>query len=583
VDRNLKGDGAFEAGKPTIEVDVAIVGGGPAGSTAGSLLKKYGPSLSVLIVEREQFPRDHVGESQLPGVSKVLQEMGCWEKVEAANFPIKVGATYLWGTSSELWDFDFVPVTEIGDLARPGEFAGKRSRMAFQVDRAIYDSILLEHAEEMGCQVWQNSPARSVRLDGGRIESLELGDGRKIKARFYLDCSGHTGILRRSLGVEAEYPTGLQNVAMWNYWRGADWAEKIAGEGTRVQVISVSNGWLWFIPIGADRTSVGLVTPKDHLKNSKLSVSELYGQALSNSPRISKLLAEASAEGPIQTTKDWSFVAKRMVGPNWMLVGESAGFADPILAAGLTITQGGAREAAFTILEIERGANPDLLMRLYAERQTSVIKTHIRFADYWYSANAQFADLQEHVAQIASDSGLQLSPEKAWAWLAQGGFIDSEDGASQATFSPEAMMAIGQKLSDLPSERKIEGSNVFTVNVDGASKSFTSTYSIGRVIPLQTLERGGKKWPMRYPFDAIYTALSVSPRLADILATFRKTVEKFPPEQRGLEGFRMMLSLETLIRDGWVDAAYDPRQGLMKPYQVNEMIHWHEEGKSLAV
>src|SRR5579871_1868392 len=92
-----------------MNVDVAIIGGGPAGSTTGALLKKYEPGLNVLILERERFPRDHVGESQTPPVPHVLAEMGCWDEVERAGFPIKIGATYCWGKSHELWDFDFAP------------------------------------------------------------------------------------------------------------------------------------------------------------------------------------------------------------------------------------------------------------------------------------------------------------------------------------------------------------------------------------------------------------------------------------------------------------------------------------------
>ena len=566
-----------------IEVDVAIVGGGPAGSTAGCLLKKYNPSLSVLIVERERFPRDHVGESQLPGVSRVLDEMGCWEQVEAANFPVKVGATYLWGRSSELWDFDFVPVAEVGSIDRPGVYKSKRSRMAFQVDRAVYDHILLKHASSLGCLVWEGVGVRSASVSSDKIEGLELSDGRFVRAGHYLDCSGHSGILRRALGVGIDSPTALQNIAIWDYWRGARWPERIGGEGTRVQVISVRNGWLWFIPIGTDRTSVGLVTSREHFKASGKMPALLYKEALAESSRISGFLDGASAEGPLQTTKDWSFVAERMHGPNWMLVGESSGFADPILAAGLTITQAGAREAAFTILEIERGTNAELLKRLYSERQRTVLNTHIRFADYWYSANAQFVDLQAHVAEIARESGLDLSPEKAWAWLAQGGFIDTEDGASLATFSPEAMMAVGQKLSDLPAARAIESCNVFTLKKRPVDRKFLPTYAGGRVRPLLVFKKDGKHWPMRYPFDAIYHALRASSRLSDLLASFKAVVEKFPEEQRGLEGFRIMLSLETLIRDGWVDASYDPEQGLMKPYQVNEMVHWHTEAQPVGV
>ncbi len=101
------------------EYDVAIIGGGPGGSTCATFLKKYMPDLKVLILEREAFPRDHVGESQLPPVCRILHEMGCWEKVEAANFPIKIGATYKWGRSQELWDFEFIPAEGFIDEPRP--------------------------------------------------------------------------------------------------------------------------------------------------------------------------------------------------------------------------------------------------------------------------------------------------------------------------------------------------------------------------------------------------------------------------------------------------------------------------------
>ena len=99
--------------------DVAIVGGGPAGSTAGTLLKKYGPDLRVLILERENFPRDHVGESGLPPIGHILAEMGVWNQIEAAGFPIKIGATYRWGKTKDLWDFEFVTAGNfIGDALR---------------------------------------------------------------------------------------------------------------------------------------------------------------------------------------------------------------------------------------------------------------------------------------------------------------------------------------------------------------------------------------------------------------------------------------------------------------------------------
>ncbi len=222
--------------------DVAVVGGGPAGSTAGTFLKKYNSNLKVLILEKEKFPRDHVGESQLPAIGDILVEMGCWDKVEAANFPIKIGATYRWGKSSELWDFDFVSPTEFKDEARPAKYEGQRTLTAFQVDRAIYDEILLHHAEELGCEVRQETAVAKVEVQGDRVHALHLSNGDQIVARHYIDASGHIGVIRRALGVKSDIPTKLQNIAIWDYWTNADWAETIGIGGTRVQVMSLAQG-----------------------------------------------------------------------------------------------------------------------------------------------------------------------------------------------------------------------------------------------------------------------------------------------------------------------------------------------------
>ncbi len=154
--------------------DVAIVGGGPAGSTCGGLLKKYRPGLEVGIFEREVFPRDHVGESQLPLISKVLAELGVWDEVEAAGFPVKIGATYRWGNSDDLWDFNFLAGGEFADEPRPARFEGQRTRTAFQVDRAVYDKILLDHARELGCEVFEDCGVRSVEVSNDRVDRLVL-------------------------------------------------------------------------------------------------------------------------------------------------------------------------------------------------------------------------------------------------------------------------------------------------------------------------------------------------------------------------------------------------------------------------
>ena len=137
-------------------------------------------AISVLIIEKAKFPREHVGESQLPGIGAVLDEMGVWDKMEAAEFPIKIGATYRWGNSPELWDFEFIPLSIYKDEGRPGKFEGQRRMTAWQVDRAIYDDILLRHAESVGVEVWEETAVRGAEVEGDRIRSLTLDDGRIV-------------------------------------------------------------------------------------------------------------------------------------------------------------------------------------------------------------------------------------------------------------------------------------------------------------------------------------------------------------------------------------------------------------------
>ena len=259
-----------------LDYDVAIIGGGPAGTTVGCLLRKYAPELRVLILEREKFPREHVGESQLPPIGAVLDEMGCWDKVEAANFPIKIGATYRWGKKADLWDFDFLADVAFREEPRPGKFEGQRVQTAFQVERAVYDDILLRHAEELRCEVREETAVVKVHADGDRVTGLELKDGSQVTAKHYVDASGHGGVLRRAMGIEVTVPTRLKNIAIYDYWENAEWATEIGIGGTRVQVMSQSNGWLWFIPLGPTRTSIGFVCPAEYYKSLDENPEELY-------------------------------------------------------------------------------------------------------------------------------------------------------------------------------------------------------------------------------------------------------------------------------------------------------------------
>lgn len=559
---------------------VAIIGGGPGGSTTGSLIKKYRPDLKVLILERETFPRDHIGESHLPPISAVLDEMGCWDKVEAAGFPIKVGGTYRWGRTPELWHFEFLPLSDFKDEPRPGKYQGFRQQTAFQVDRSIYDSILLDHAAELGCEVRQGAGVAEVLRDGDRVQGLRLASGEVVTARWYVDGSGNAAILRRAMGVPTDVPTKLKCIAIWDYWENAEWAVHIGVGGTRIQIMSLGHGWLWFIPIGPTRTSIGLVCPVDHYKASGKSPEALYLEAVAADERIAALVAKGSRRGHIETTNDWSFLAERTTGANWFLVGETAGFADPILSAGMTLTQTGARELAFTLIELltNPGADETWLKRNYDANQRARIRQHIRFADYWYAANGQFTDLQEHCKEIAREAGLDLDPQKAWAWLAQGGFANDTAGHAQiGGCNLASIKSIAEFLCGESSPWVSNDNNVFTLDLAGVGQERLAHYDRGQVKPLECLERGGLRLPLT-GFFAVWTRiLRQSPHLDVFLPALLEEIRSnYLPEHQPVALREAFGALEAMIGEGWVKASLDPERPRLQISTPKDglMMHW---------
>jgi len=554
-----------------MECDVAIIGGGPAGATAGSLLKKYNPDLSVMIFEADQFPRDHVGESQLPVCTHVLHEMGAWDKVEAANFPIKVGATYKWGqkTDVDLWHFNFLQ-DDLKPEPRPAKFGGQRINTAFQVDRAIYDKILLDHAESMGCQVFEQTKVASIRREGDRITSIEV-DGAQtgtVTAKYYVDGSGSSGILRRAFNVGVHSPTSLRNIAIWDYWQNTEWAEEIGVGGTRVQVMSLDWGWLWFIPLGPTRTSIGLITSAEYYKKSGMSTEDIYLHSIGQEPRINGLVQQATREEKLHATKDWSYVADRLVGENWFLIGDACGFADPILAAGLSIAHMGARRVAFSILELLKGeVDGDWVRQEYNRIHRKNIGNHIRFADFWYSANAKFTDLKEYCAQIAKDAGLTLDADKAFQWLGTGGFADEISGVPFAgSYRISTVKDFTSRFSGTDGHWTTQENNVFELDLEGATKDIVAVYDKGKVLRVPCWVRGEKTFPIHLIYGLVYRALEREKEIQLLVERFMFEASKagmpttFETSQFCTE------ALEALSNEGWVTASYDPNLPLLKSY-----------------
>lgn len=571
----------------TDSYDVAIIGGGPGGSTLGALLRKYNPNLRVGIFEKERFPRDHVGESQLPPISKVLIEMGCWDKVESAGFPVKVGVTFTWGKTTDPWDFHLFPIEEADfEKPRPHRYEGWRQRSAFQVDRAVYDKLLLDHAAELGCEVHEECRIASIERDDDRVAGLTLANGKTVTARHYVDASGNVGILRRAMGVKVDAPTLLQNVAFWDYWDNPKWMSVEPVGRTRVHIRSLPYGWMWFIPISATRASVGLVTPGDYYKSSGKRPTELYEQAIRDEKWVAAALDGGTPKGEVVSTTDWSYVVERCHGENWFLVGEVAGFADPILSAGMTLTQTGALELAYTILELERAEHDRAwLLERYDDLQRRRVIQHMRFAEFWYSANGHFDRIRENCTKIAEEAGLRLNPTDAFRWLAQGGFGDDIPG--QVGLGGLDIAGVKQVMSRITGDGaswKISGKNVFKLNLVGAKKvTIGRPNGAGRIIAATAYTRNNSRLELIGMQDAVVRVLQKHSDIDKILNALRaEFAAMVPTEHVEAALLQAMQILEVMANDYWLTCSVRkgrPVLNLATP-EEGSVIHTHDpEGK----
>ena len=378
--------------------DVLVVGGGPAGSTLAALVKKYAPEKRVVLLERAPGPRHHVGESLLPGLVPVLKELGVFEKIDAAGFPRKLGATYVWGKDRTPWENDFNDVNMTELIARYGGIPEK-IEYAWQVRRSEYDEILLKHAEEGGVEVVRGVQADGVVEEGGRLAGatgrFDDGSRTRWRAEFTADCSGQAGFLSRFRPVRA-YDPRLKNVACYAYYRGAPWMFQYTGhpDKTKIFICSRPAGWFWYIPLDQGLVSVGFVTTVERLKAGGGDLRALFDRELAACEELSPLLAKAERVKGVDgedrdffTHSDWSYLPVKSSGPGWVACGDAAVFVDPILSSGVTLAHLSAHRAAYTILEHwRRGSDAErgLLWADYGAYCRDVAGQYLALALFWY-------------------------------------------------------------------------------------------------------------------------------------------------------------------------------------------------------
>lgn len=321
---------------------VLVIGGGPAGSTAATLLAREG--FRVTLLEREVFPRYHIGESLLVALNHIFDVLGLREKLEAHGFQRKTGAFFEWGT--ERWLFDW------GKL--PGEH-----RSSFQVKRSEFDQLLLEHAKEQGVQVHEGTQVRGLRFDGDRPVAASWqatgGDaGGEIEFDFLVDASGRSGIMANRYLRSRRHNEAFRNIAAWGYYRGVVFPE--VGLTGPILVGSIPEGWTWTIPLHDGTTSVGLVVHEDYFQERKktASVEEIFLDGIDRSPLAREAVAPAERVSEIRVEGDYSYLSQVLAGPGYFLAGDAAAFLDPLLSSGVHLATYSGMLAAASLSSIIR-------------------------------------------------------------------------------------------------------------------------------------------------------------------------------------------------------------------------------------
>lgn len=332
------------------QCDVTVIGGGPAGSLAATFLTRAG--YEVALLEKQKHPRLTVGESLIPDFWKYCDEAGVSDKIASGGFIRKAGGTVDWhGKTRQLAFKDF-----------------GYSRPALHIERDRFDHILLEHARAQGVQVFEEIAVQGVRLDGAspRLSYRAAADrsSGELACRYVVDASGQSSILARRLGLRV-MDDAFRFMSVWGYFEdslyfSADGAMHPAADCRAVPpttyVTSVPDtgdwGWCWHIMLRSC-TSVGLVLPREAVKGvkeGKRAWEAFLSQYCRTLPRLRDLLEGARLiEGSVRVIRDYSYRSKGVAGPGFYLVGDAAGFIDPIFSIGVVLAMYSARGAAWAI------------------------------------------------------------------------------------------------------------------------------------------------------------------------------------------------------------------------------------------
>ena len=328
------------------DFDVAVIGGGPGGSSAATALARRGRT--VLLLERDRFPRFHIGESQLPWSNEVFRALDVHDAIAEAGFVKKWGASFrtVDGATEQYADFQFAAETP--------------SPQTFQVPRATFDEVLLRHSERSGAKVLEEHRALDAAFEPDGVVLRFVGPDdteQAVRVGFVVDASGRTGFLTKKLGHH-EFDPVLRNIAVHAQYEGIPRLEGRRAGDIRM-FTRADMGWIWLIPISQSVTSVGAVIPQSvHRRESKAVPEDSLTHYLTGTAGLAPLLAHARRVSPARFDADYSYLGSSLAGDRWIAVGDAAAFLDPIFSTGVLLAMQAGLEAAEAIDDSLRAGEP---------------------------------------------------------------------------------------------------------------------------------------------------------------------------------------------------------------------------------